>query len=554
MSADVSDLEQALEADTGDWEARVVLMEGLIGQGDEAGALKLLGEAPGAPETEEQLAKLYELFAAAKPQEVLSQAEEFLSTHGESATALMICAQLHSEAGEVEASRKSYESAIALNEEYRDEELEAWHAEHSVEAGPASIPAPAAAVPAPSSPGAGDDDVAPVTPVPLQRDMAPAPALEHHEAVDPVAVSREALARTGLVTASPFAAVDVVKPDARPNDKKEKMSAVGIAVLVHALIFFILTLIVVAVPRAAPPRIVAVNGGLEEVPPTPDKPEVKVATKPNPSSASQMDVISVNSVSNVAVPVVLDPIDTLEPIGAGQDFGMGMTFGAEGAGNVSFFGSQASASKVVFVVDSSASMRSAGKTGLTKHELMKQELSKTIKELSPGIQFQIIFFTGPSWFVGENYKEDQKNWVRSPKGNYWHYKDDKIESMRVGKYRNATPSTIRRTINEIEETPIAGGTDWRVPLKMAMLMEPDVIFFMTDGAVGKDPDRPPVVEDVLKFNKERSNAKINSICLMVPKAMEDMGAMSKGTRGELTLVLEDGTPIRGRELEKHLKN
>jgi hypothetical protein len=34
--------------------------------------------------------------------------------------------------------------------------------------------------------------------------------------------------------------------------------------------------------------------------------------------------------------------------------------------------------------------------------------------------------------------------------------------------------------------------------------------------------------------------------------MDDMGEMAKATRGELTLVLEDGTALRGRELEKHL--
>jgi hypothetical protein len=541
-------LHQGLQENAEDWELRTELMEKLCARGETGEAEQVLNEAPGPPDSEERLAAVYGLFAGEAPEAVLDQATAFMEAHQQSATAHMICARLHSAAGHVAATREQYDAAIALNEEYRDEELEAWLSEHAVPAEPEAVHAPAPPVDRVDE----EEVVAPVTPVPLQRDMVPPPPLEHHEAVDPRAVSREALAKTGLVTASPFAAVDIVLPDAKPSDRKEKISAVGIAVLVHALIFFILTLIVIAVPRPPAPEIVAISGDIDEVSPVIEKKEVQRVTKPNPSSASQMNVISVASVSNVAVPVVLDPVDTLEPIGAGQDFGMGMTFGAEGAGNVSFFGSKANASKVVFVVDSSASMKSTGKTGLTKHELMKKELSRTVKELSSGIQFQIIFFTGPSWFVGEDYKEDVKNWKRSPKGNYWHYKDDKIESMRVGKYNSATPSTIRRTINEIEETPLAGGTDWRVPLKMAILMEPDVIFFMTDGAVGKDPDRPPVVEDVLAFNKEHSNAKINSICLMVPKAMEDMAEMSKATRGELTLVLEDGTPLRGRELEKHL--
>ena len=109
------------------------------------------------------------------------------------------------------------------------------------------------------------------------------------------------------------------------------------------------------------------------------------------------------------------------------------------------------------------------------------------------------------------------------------------------------------TIQEIEATPATYGTDWRVPLKMAMKMEPDVIYFMTDGAVGRHPSKPPVVDDVLKFNKEFNTSKINCICLMVPKAMDDMGEMCQKTRGELTLVQEDGTAVRGSELKRLMR-
>ena len=94
------------------------------------------------------------------------------------------------------------------------------------------------------------------------------------------------------------------------------------------------------------------------------------------------------------------------------------------------------------------------------------------------------------------------------------------------------------------------GTDWRDPLKMAMNMEPDVIYFMTDGAVGKHPTKEPVVDDVLDFNRTKSRAKINSICFMVLKAYENLKELADKTRGEFTLVTENGEILRGRDVER----
>lgn len=339
----------------------------------------------------------------------------------------------------------------------------------------------------------------------------------------------------------------------RPEDKGAKASAVSVAVLVHAAIFVILGFVVVATPRPNPPQIVG-----HSVPSDEDgRMEItrieKVQRKAQQSAAARMEVIASVAASAVSAPAFDSPNLTFDPIGVGDTFGMSMNFtDADGAGMVSFFGSRTKAQKVVFVVDASASMKAKGLGGKTKFELMKEELIKSITALPPTVEFQIVFFTGPSWFVGEDI--DTKNWhelmVKGKKRNFWHYKDGESDQLPQAKYIKASASQVRKVSKQIQETKMVYGTDWREPLKMAMNLEPDVIYFMTDGAVGTHPDKPPVVEDVLKFNKSKSGAKINSICLMQLKAFDMLKELADKSKGEFTLVLEDGTPVRGRDIEK----
>lgn len=334
----------------------------------------------------------------------------------------------------------------------------------------------------------------------------------------------------------------------------EKLSALGVAIIVHAVLLGSLGLIVITVPRQKPPEIVAIASPSEAVLPEIKMKEIQKVPKPNASSAARIDVFSVLNTSKMAVPVVIDHGINFEPIGAGGDFGMAMTFGGEGAGNVSFFGSAMKANKVVFVVDSSASMRSTGSTGISKHKLMKEELKKTIKGLSLGVEFQIIFFSGPAWFVGDRVPDpdsERDDWHRLNGKNFWHYKNGEFDELPLGEYRQATPAAIRKTMREIDKTPTTYGTDWRAPLKMALKMDPDVIFFMTDGEVKDHPSKAPVVEEVLGLNREIAGAKINSICMMVLEAAEKLRGLAEGSRGEFTLVLEDGTSLRGKELREY---
>ncbi|MEM7146165.1 MAG: hypothetical protein AAF591_13585 [Verrucomicrobiota bacterium] len=609
------------------WEERIQEARDLANTGNTVGAAQRIIDASSPPETEEQLAAAYELCVGDKPAELRDLAESFVETHSESATAHMVCAQLASHCGDAASANSHYQTAISLNPEYQDEELEHWLAENAEEttdsseapdtpdipapAGAipppngaipppaAAIPPPAAAVDAPASepdaipapnlavdaapapapapdPASSDGEIAPVTPVKLTK--SPPPALERQEEDHSEELREQALAATGLDTASPFDHLELVRTDGPPKDTKEKASAIGIAVLVHALIFFILTLIVVAVPRANPPQIRAVAAPNSDVPPDPTKKEVQKMAKPNPASASRVNVISVNNTSAVNVPVVVDPIDSLEPIGVGADFGMQMSFGADGAGNVSFFGSQSAAQKVVFVVDASASMSSKVQgSNIDKFALMQQELTKSIKQLPPGIDYQVIFFAGPCWYAGDEVSREKENkdgnmgqmveadkeeyfWFegpypkdRSPNGGtaLYHFEEEDEDKLPKAEWISSSKANIHKTTKHIEECPKIFGTDWRWPLRMAMNLEPDVIYFMTDGAFGLRGE--DVIGDLVAYNRRKSRAKVNTICLMELRAYEELQELADDTKGEFTLVLFDGTTLHGKEIDKWIK-
>ncbi len=611
MNPEEQQLQDQLKQDPGNWELRFALAESYYSGGDYAAAARTVSEAPASPDTEEAVLKAVRYLADADETSALALAHDFLKENSGSSEVTMAAARLLAHGGQPEEAARHYRRAASIDPDLRDKKFEQWFESSGIkfedEGGaeiaeakaepdvqpiaPAKIsslkdrrgsggdekgkgekksavpPPTAASVPPPSlavqrdGPGEGVAQVVDHYAVEDlhaadHAELAPPPAI--HATHDEAQVAqREAMERTGLVTVGEGLTMGNIRQLQKGRkDTKEKVSAMAVAVLVHVLVFFVLGLIVIAVPRALPPQIVALASPSDEVVPELEKKEVQKVTKPNPSTMSKVNVLTVANSSAVAVPVMLDPVDTLEPIGMSDDFGMAMNFGAQGAGNVSFFGSKAVANKVVIVVDSSASMNSKGKTGLSKHELMKEELKKTIKGLSSGVQFQILFFSGPCWFVGEEVpssRDKNDDWHEWEGKNFWHFKDGDPEELPVGKYRNATPGTVRKTMREIDETPATYGTDWRAPLQMAMMMEPDVIYFMTDGAVGKHPAKPPVVEDVIKFNRRKSGAKINSICLMVPQATEMLRQLAEDSRGEFTLVLEDGTPLRGKELEDYEK-
>jgi hypothetical protein len=139
----------------------------------------------------------------------------------------------------------------------------------------------------------------------------------------------------------------------------------------------------------------------------------------------------------------------VDTAGDGQGIGNGV---GDGSGT-SFFGLDAAGKKFVFVVDASGSMRrpfaGPGKTLLGR---VKMELLSCITQMSPDQEFFIVFF------------------------------NDEAIPMPARHLVKATPEAQKHFLYWMAETKAGGNTEPEDALKIAMQLEPDVVYFLTDGA------------------------------------------------------------------------
>lgn len=232
--------------------------------------------------------------------------------------------------------------------------------------------------------------------------------------------------------------------------------------------------------------------------------------------------------------------------GEPEDWSGGWTAGrkTEAAG-AEFFDQKVEADRIVYVIDFSGSM------GGTRERLMRAELEKSISGLNTGCQYQLILFAGPAWIPGDKV-EMKKDGLKSGgsvideagKIHRWEGKGGSNWKQRgplrkIG-WNVSNGESIRESLDAIRATRLVFGTDWRSPLKMAMLMEPapEVIYFMTDGLMrGTD-----MMELAGELGREarRKGIVINSIAMMEPDAEQAMAELALKTGGQFTVIANDG--------------
>jgi len=137
-------------------------------------------------------------------------------------------------------------------------------------------------------------------------------------------------------------------------------------------------------------------------------------------------------------------------IGTGRGSGRGPGSGS-GSGQVAFFGSRATAQKVVYIVDKSGSMGEDGKLGA-----VISELTNSLKALSAYAWFNVIFY-------------DRANTVP--------FKPRLVR---------ACPLTKQEGMQFLGTITAGGGTDPIPSLKIAYDNKPDVIFLLSDGLFDRD--------------------------------------------------------------------
>jgi hypothetical protein len=326
--------------------------------------------------------------------------------------------------------------------------------------------------------------------------------------------------------------------------RNSTISSIVIAMLTIVLMGLLLAFLFTSPMFKETPVIVTYNAATqpEEVP---EIKKMSTSTKQNPSapSSSSAKVIATSTPTDLAIPV--PEVDVTEPsidFGSGDDFGDGWSSGDDSGtgGGASFFNQKVMAKRVVYVIDYSLSMRGV------RDQLMRAEMKKSIENLSEGLQFQMIFFAGPVWVAGQEVAQKGKEaTVKDGARKYeWKTNSDHHGWNPVGKKQTAewlsvTNSTLRDAAKNVRETPLVLGTIWDHPLEMALAMDPqpDVIFFMTDGAAGKKST--DIAKEIGK--KARSQkVVINTVALMVPQAREPLKELAKLTGGQFSIVQEGG--------------
>ena len=188
--------------------------------------------------------------------------------------------------------------------------------------------------------------------------------------------------------------------------------------------------------------------------------------------ADDLPLTATTSAANAALPLT----EAVLPVGGGDGSvdtagdGQGSGHGVGDGSGTSFFGLDAAGQKFVFVVDASGSMRrpfaGPGKTLLGR---VKMEILKCVTQMSPDQEFYIVFF------------------------------NDHAIPMPADELVKATPDAQRHYLYWMASAKAGGNTEPEKALSIAMKLQPDVIYFLTDGAF-----KHRVIEHVRESNRRQA--------------------------------------------------
>ena len=185
--------------------------------------------------------------------------------------------------------------------------------------------------------------------------------------------------------------------------------------------------------------------------------------------------------------------------------GLSSSGSGNGIGSGGFFGHNPKAKKIVYVVDSSKSMNfphdSVGKTRLGR---VKLELANAILAMEENQEFFVIFFS------------------------------DFAIPMPARQLQHATPRSKKKYLSWVAKVPGVGTTEPLQALLLALRLQPDTIYFLTDGQFN------PIV--VRAFNKEvekthrRQKIVVNGICLGNREGEQVIRELTENNSGSYTFI------------------
>jgi len=329
-----------------------------------------------------------------------------------------------------------------------------------------------------------------------------------------------------------------------PRKKKFNLpllEVVLISLALHVAALFVLGGITIWQTFAPKAEIVAEAPPSSEPPPPPPKVRIDKSMK---DSAKPTKVVSVNITPDMNLP----ELDVDVPVTNGKVAVGGGGFGGAGRGlggldfaktNIPFFGIEDGGDRIVFILDYSGSMNDEVPTGEKRIQLLREQMAATINEMPDQIFGEIIFFSGPSWVMGETHNDvkDQYN-INQGTPQWWlKVKPKNLKNISDPEWKRMRTSTKREMIAAVNNNKLSGGTVWSNPIHIARKLDPppDVIFFLTDGATSDE-----VVQETYKlvtdWRNEHRELRINTIALGDAKAAEGMAQIARRTGGEFRLI------------------
>ncbi len=335
---------------------------------------------------------------------------------------------------------------------------------------------------------------------------------------------------------------------------KAKRSALMVALTTVAGIMLLLMLVRIVVPEIPAAEITAYSAADAITESESLKKIASAAPQTTPMAASLMPIAAAG-VSDIAIPQV-DITTSSSDLNIGSSMGSfsgGVSSGTAG-GTISFMGNRGTGRRIVYVVDVSSSMSARGTgegSGITRFELLKRELSRSVTGMPAGAQYQVIYFSDFAWAHNE---VDSTKPAELQKA-FWEISSDTVATAKIphARYITANMSTLRRSKEIIEGSDNPGGTNWGSGLIMALSMRPapDVIFFMTDG---NRNDESGWIEAVTAFNaKQGGRTVIHTTAMMDPDAATELNQMASNNRGKFSVVLGNGKVLKGEDWFKGVR-
>lgn len=237
----------------------------------------------------------------------------------------------------------------------------------------------------------------------------------------------------------------------------------------------------------------------------PDESLGKFQVEPDDAAAAAgpLTVFAESSVLATSTAAVESPLDALAAGGlAGQSVGDGSGSGlagggGDGSGGAEFFGIGGKGGSFVYVVDASGSMNENG-----KWERARKELIRSIEHLHEHQQFYIIFYND-GWYP-----------------------------MAGDKPIDATAKQVDRARRWLNRLWPGGGTYPLQALRFALSLEPDAIYFLSDGRFD------PAVIEVLRIENPSSSGQIpiHTIAFVNQETIGIMRQIARQSGGEFRFV------------------